>query len=386
MKVLKMYSKVIKKQLYLILMYIFIFTVFLVLFSLSSSNTLPDFEEKKINIAIINHDESSELINGLENFLGAKTNFVTLQDDKFKIEEALLLRLVDCVIEIPNGFEKDYLSGTNPQINKIEAPDTINQVYTDNLIEQYLNSWNIYYKTTSLPNDEISSKVKEDLLKSTKVELLNESSFENNFDTMRYFFNFASYSILSIFISVIGLITILVNQENIKYRILSSPLKLKSFNLQIYLGHVLFSILVVILFILIEFIMFTNEFLTINSFLIILNLAINIFVATSISFLVGTAIKNRHSLPFISTTITLGLCFISGGFVDQSLLSDSILTIASFNPVYWYVKANNLIMSTNYFTADNLQPIISAMIIQLFFMIAIISVSLVISKYKSVKN
>jgi len=44
-----------------------------------------------------------------------------------------------------------------------------------------------------------------------------------------------------------------------------------------------------------------------------------------------------------ANVFSLGSCFISGVFVPQDLMSNTVLKIASFTPNYWFVKANNSI-------------------------------------------
>jgi hypothetical protein len=63
----------------------------------------------------------------------------------------------------------------------------------------------------------------------------------------------------------------------------------------------------------------------------------------------------------IGTTMTLS--FISGVFVPQQLLGNTVQTIASFTPIYWYVKASNDIHNLIIFSSENLKPILSSMLI-----------------------
>ena len=45
----------------------------------------------------------------------------------------------------------------------------------------------------------------------------------------------------------------------------------------------------------------------------------------------------------ISQIFGLGMAFISGCFMPQSMLGNGILTVAKFLPAYWYVKANDIL-------------------------------------------
>jgi len=77
------------------------------------------------------------------------------------------------------------------------------------------------------------------------------------------------------------------------------------------------------------------------------------------------------------------MSFISGVFVPQELLGSHVLKIASFTPVYWYVRANNTIAGLNAFTPDTLKPVINDFLIIIGFGTAFFSVSLALRKQKT---
>ncbi len=104
----------------------------------------------------------------------------------------------------------------------------------------------------------------------------------------------------------------------------------------------------------------------------------------SLSFLATLIIKNKNAQSGVSNVLSLGLCFISGVFVPQSLLSSGVLTIASFMPTYWFIKANNEIGLLTNFTIENLSSILTAMLIQIGFAVALVSIALVIIKKRPV--
>ena len=88
-------------------------------------------------------------------------------------------------------------------------------------------------------------------------------------------------------------------------------------------------------------VLFGKEFLT--SPLIgyyILNTALMLGIALSLSYLVGIFVKNSNMLNGISNLLSLGMCFLCGTFVPMSIMNKSVLKIAQFLPVYWYESIN----------------------------------------------
>ena len=87
-----------------------------------------------------------------------------------------------------------------------------------------------------------------------------------------------------------------------------------------------------------------------------------------------------------ANVISLGCCFISGVFVPQEYLGDTVLSIAKFNPTYWYVKANDEISVLVNYNKENLMPIFISMLIVFGFAIAIYALTLVIIKQKRLSS
>ena len=57
-------------------------------------------------------------------------------------------------------------------------------------------------------------------------------------------------------------------------------------------------------------------------------------VATAIGFAVGSFVKSRSAQAGAVNVIALGMSFLSGVFVPQSIMSQSVLAVARFLPAY----------------------------------------------------
>jgi ABC-2 type transport system permease protein len=113
-----------------------------------------------------------------------------------------------------------------------------------------------------------------------------------------------------------------------------------------------------------------------------LNLIVFSFCALGISYLAAMLVKSKQANEALSVILPLGLSFISGAFVPQFLLGDSVLHFSSFAPVYWFVRANDTIASLTVHNFTNIKPILSYMAIQIGFAVTFFTLSLVISKSK----
>jgi ABC-2 type transport system permease protein len=101
-----------------------------------------------------------------------------------------------------------------------------------------------------------------------------------------------------------------------------------------------------------------------------------------VAFLAGKFIKSPVVQAAVTNVVSLGICFLSGVFMDQYLLGETVLKIASFSPGFWYIKAVNWIKELTSFSFENLRPVFEYMLIQLAFAAACIIVALVASKQR----
>ena len=115
----------------------------------------------------------------------------------------------------------------------------------------------------------------------------------------------------------------------------------------------------------------------------ILNAFCIMAVALAITFLVSKLTTNTQVISLMANVIGLGMAFMCGVFVPLGFLSDTVIKIAHFLPVYWNVRAVEAIDS---FGADKIGEIFSYMGIQLLFAAAIICVGMLVARSKRVSR
>ncbi|HEX2926670.1 MAG TPA: ABC transporter permease [Ruminiclostridium sp.] len=388
MKVFNTCFKIVKKQAPQLSIYIVIFLALAILFSATgSTNKIGDFVQSKTRVGIINHDEDSVLINGLKDYLGRYSEFVTVPDDTEKIQDALFYRDMEYLITIPKGFTNDFLNGRDVTIGKTEVAGSTSGIYTGILVNKYLSTARLYINSSAKTDQKVLIRdIAKDLQYDTKVDMKKTSSGDSNNNPVRFYYNYLSYILICILLYGVSSIMMVFNDTNIKRRNLCAPIKNISINLQILFGNLAFSVFCWGLITVCGFILYRGKMATVGSAYMILNSFVFMITALSISFFVGLMIKGRNAQAAAANILSLGLSFISGAFVPQELLSKGVLAIANFTPTYWYIKANNAIEGLTKFSLNNLMPIFRYMLIELGFAVAIVSVALVISKRKQLRG
>ncbi len=384
MQVFKVYFLVIKKNLPQIFIYLGIFILLAVMLSsLNKASPVDSFSQTKLKIAVFNYDISLDRFQGFKQYLAKNAEIVEIPDETEAIQDALFFRNVDYIVKIPADFwvrlHSFGLAGPI-KIEKISVPGSTTAIYMDMLINKYFNTVRTYIKfSPSLPYAEIEKKVGADLSVVTPVTLKSFNTYSGNTQSPVYYFNYLAYSLFAILILGISAFMIVFKNVDLKRRNLCAPITLKSMNAQILLGNVVFSFSVFILLIGFSFVLYGQDMLNLNGLFFCANAFSFTLAALSISFLISN-LANASSISAVNNVVTLGTCFLSGVFVPQQFLGDGVLTIASFTPTFWFVKANNTIGTIVQFTQETSMQLGGYMLVQIGFAVGVLAVTFFIIK------
>lgn len=388
MQVFNVYFKIIKANIKQMSIYLIIFLAIAIIFAISSTpKNEESFSQFKTNTAFINLDQNTVLTKGFENYLSRYVNFVKIENNQEKLQDALFFRNVEYIVTIPKNFTKDFLQGKPVKVEKIIVPNSRTGMYVDMAINKYFNAARVYVNNIpGITEENLIKKVSKDTSIEIQVNLktYGDKKEDNNFAVS--YFNFLAYSLLAMLILGVSANLMIFNSKNIRRRNLCSPMKDRTYNTQLILANLAFGFVCFGILALFAFILFRKDMISYNGILLCINALVFTIATLSISYFIGLLVKNSSAQSAIANVLSLGLCFLSGVFVPQELLSTKILSIASFNPVYWYVKANNLIGTLSNFSYNNLSTVFIYMLIELGFAAAIFSVALVTNKQKRLTN
>ncbi len=388
MTVFKTYFKIIKKQSIQLSIYLVIFLGLSIMFSnFGASNDIAKFTESRAKVAFINEDKDSVLIQGFKEYLGKHSTFVDVENSTENLQDALFFREVEYIAKIPAGFTENLMSGKAAAIEKTSVSGSTSGIYTDILINKYLNTAKLYINNQKgITQEEVIKQVAKDLDIETEINMKVIAGKTTDTSTVEYFFNYMPYVLLSIIILGISSIMIVFNDIKLKRRNLCSPVSNLAVNLQILFGNVVFSVVCWALLLIMGLVLYRKLMLNVNTLYFCLNSLVLTITILSMSFLIGILIKSRNAQSGISNVLSLGMSFLSGVFVPQEFLSENVLAIAKFTPTYWYIKANKAIGDLTNFNFENIAPALSYMLIELGFAVALISVTLVVSKRKQLRG
>ena len=382
MSAFKVCLKILQKNLPVISIYFVIFiAISIVMTIMMRPAETGEFGRTKIDIAFFAGEETP-LVAGLREALSVQVNFVPLEDETEKLQEALFYRKVQYILRVPDGFTASFLRGEQvPLLQRTSAPDSASAIYIDLRIDRYLEILRLY--TSTLPDLELRKQVAfalDDLTIETQVALAAPETEAGTQGRLNLYFNFLAYTL--IFAVVLGASSVFLtfNGFELRRRNLCSPLAARAISLQCYLACAAFALAGWLLLVLISLIFGFREISGLATWFYILNSLVFTVCAAGLAFLIGNLAKNREVVDAVANIVALGSSFIGGVFVPQELLGENVLKIASFTPTYWYVRANNAIAALANFNLQTLAGYFAALAVQAGFALAFVIAALVVVK------
>ena len=372
MQVFKAYVKIIRKNAGQLLIYVGIVIVLAVMMNqFNAQKPQTGFTDTKIQLAFFNDDSQAEtgVADGLKEYLQKYANFVDVADDPDKIRDALFFGEISYAIRIPAGFADSFASDGQLRISQQSAPDSTTSAYMNMLVNKYLNTARLYRQ--GLPTasaEEITSLTLANLKQEIPVDMAATESRVGSYANVVYFYNYLAYALLAMLF--LGITTCMLTFSNLdlKRRNLCSPLTLRSLNLQMIAGGLLFSLFSWGSLIAVSFAIYGRTLLTEAGLFLILNSFVYMLAGLGLSYLVGNLLKSRNAQAAVANVLVLGMSFISGVFVPQAILGKAVLSIARFTPAYWFVKANIAIGAQSDFSGRGMQDIYVSMLVQMIFL------------------
>lgn len=387
MQVLGLYFKIVKTQKKTILLYSGIFLAVFTLFATfkNTDATSGMYQTVKANIAVTDYD-NSPLSESFLDYLSTKATFYATGSSKEEMNEALYYGMVDYTIEIPKGFEASFLKGEEHLLQTQSRATNINANAMDLYIDSYLNAMYTYHATTSQSVKELHERVMQQLVDQLDIQMSVEETYTARFEFRDSYYNYFSYVIMALMISVIGTTMLSIFRNDVYKRNLISPLNNSNMNVQLLLANILLASTLWSVFFLVSLVYTSDIMFSYSGFLHMINSYLFTIVCASLSYLISCfLIDKAHAHDTLNGTgniISLGSAFLCGAFVPQSMLSSSILAFSKFLPSYWYVRANNLMATGLDLRTFESKEVWVCLGIQVLFVLAFFMIALAIARNK----
>ncbi len=346
MKVFKLFFKIARAKAGIIILYIGIFLA--ICFPLvHSSKDKMDFEEASITVCVIDEDQT-EASRALVDAIAQRNRLADLPNDKQKIMDAMFYEVVDDTVVIKKGFEARLQEPSGDDEEPLFTQYKMRDTYQTAMVEQYLNNYIRFVKVYTAEGDtlaEACEKAGAELAKEAEVEIVTppgqEAPDQNYTDNFALYFRFLPYLFIAIMVNVLSTILTSLNRKDQKMRIECSSVKMSSYMSQIFLGSGVFIALIWGIFMVSGMIVYGGVYQGLHCALAVLNAFIFAVIAALIAILISSFNPNGTVVNMIAQILGLGMAFICGAFVPQTMLGDGVNMVARIFPVYWFEKAND---------------------------------------------
>lgn len=383
MTVFKGCMLLIKRNMGQLLMYFGIFIAIACLMNqVNHDDDTKKYSATENEISIVDLDKS-ELSEELIAYLSKKHNVTIEKDDKSKLSEELYYGKKDAILRIEKGFSKKAVDGRTA-IGLTQRPGSYAGMYLKQQINQFTEDVMMYHRL-GYSIQESSKKVAKQ--PKAKVELEDLNGNGGKAPVYSYFFMYFPYLFISALGIALGKVLVSFRKENVRVRMMSSPVSLMQQNAGTILAFIVVGTLLYGVCFLIAAAMYGGSMLAASNFpYYFLNGYIMLLAALEMAYIMGLIAKKENVLDMIITPISLGLCFLCGVFVPMSVLSAPIRRIASFFPVYWYEKVNGILQEYADISGAIGRQLWRGIGIQCMFLVALAGVAMAVAKYQQQKR
>ncbi len=376
MQVFKLFMKVLKKNLPSAMIYIVVFVIISIAMT-KSADADKTFKDTKMKITVFDEDNTPES-EALKDFIGSKHKLVELENDRDKIMQQLYFDTVNYVLIINDGFSEKLASGeTEGLFSTYHMHTSYSVILMEQTLDSYVSSVRAYI--TSGHDASEASQLAADVL-SQKVDVKMAKYSENadfSSSTTNYFL-YLVYIVISVIITALCPVILTMNKKELRYRTNCSCIKTSSYSMQVIAGSLLFVFGGWLIFMAVGIILNGGMF-TGRAWYAVLNSFIFTAVIGAVALLVCEFSPSDMVVKLLNQVIGLGMCFTSGVFIPQSLLSDKVITAARFLPAFWYVKVNNMLSGADAYDGKD---VAQCMLIEAGFAVTFLLAALVVHRVK----
>ena len=347
MQVFKLFFKVTRSKIGIGILYTAIF--FAICFPMvNASEEKVDFEDTSLSLYVRDEDQT-EASKALVAELEKKHHITKRQLNNQELMDAMYYSLIDYSLVIPKGYAK-LLGSTDKNDLKKELFEEfhLRDGYATAMMNVYLQEYIRNTRMSVAMGDDLMTAVKKSAdREQVNIEVVQdpeEEMYDENFTTkFAWFFRLLMYILIAVIMSMLGPILITMNGEEQRKRIQCSRTSVSSYVTQVFMGSAVLIVVVWAIFLAGGAVLYGGMYTGTNSWLAVLNSFIFALFVAMFTIFISTFKPSDVVMSMVAQVMGLGMAFLCGGFMSQSMLGEGVRTVTQFLPGYWYERANDLL-------------------------------------------
>lgn len=394
--VFRAYLKLIPSHIGSVIMYMVIFCVMVNMVVAgtdgisSGSGSIDGFS----SIVAVNDLDNSEESRALAEYLEKSDNIKLAEidfDRENAVQDSIYNRKAEYVLTINKGFAENLKSGNFENILSSEViQGSSSEMFVGNEINSYMAAVKLYL-TGGYDSLSACREAADALEKGIKITNYQQEQGWNDENKAAYlFYNFVPYVMIMIVLAILVPTFSTFFNDEMRSRSLCSPTAPAAYTAQVLGGAFVISLGIFASLTVTGLIVTKGCLFNDMSGWSLLQMFVFMLFVLALSGLVGVLCsgskKNANYVTsIVSNILGLGMSFMCGVFVKQSLLGESILNAGKLLPVYWYVRGNNMIMGGDGEVFDQ-KEVIVCILVQLLFAAAVFSAAMLAAVLKKGKR
>ena len=341
MQVFNAFLKVLRSKFGAAIIYIVLFFLVGILMTKTGSDESV-WEKAKMKLVIEDLDDTPES-RALAEYISKDNTVMPAFADEDDLTDAMYYTTVDYAVTIPKGYAERLAAGDTEGIfecRHIHA--SYAQANIQMQLEKFVNTV-AAYRALGKSSQEASQAAIEALSKEANVELLQkEDKPKGENSELLIFFQYMPYILLSVIMNTLCPAMIAMNRRDFRYRTDCSGISPHSYTMQIFGASALYVGAIWVVFMLAGGIINSTMY-TGRLWLAVLNALLFALFAAVLAIFVSEFSPSDNVVSILTQVATLGMCFLCGVFIDQSLLGSGVLSAAKFLPAYWYIRVISML-------------------------------------------
>lgn len=347
MQVFKLFFKVARSKLWIGILYTAIF--FAICFPMvNASEQKVNFEDTSLSL-YVRDDDQTEASRALVSALAEKHRITEEPMDQQKLMDAMYYSMIDYSLVIKKGYAENLGSiGSEALKQDLLEEFHLRDSYAAAMMNVYLNEYIRNTRVAVAMGDDLMTAVRKSAERAViDVEIVQDPKdevYDKNFTPkFAWFFRLLMYIMVAVIMSMLGPILLSLNREDQRKRIECSPLKPSTYVTQVFLGSAILVAIIWLIFVLGGAALYGGMYTGTNSWMAVLNSLIFALFVAMFTIFVSTFQPSSTVMSMIAQALGLGMAFLCGGFVPQTMLGEGVRTVAKVLPGFWYERANDIL-------------------------------------------
>ena len=346
----KAFLKVLRKNIWVIMLYTVILLV-CVIGNSQNSKSMVSFTATRPNVTIYDHDKSP-LSERMEKYFSERADIVKL-DSEEALEDALYYSGTDYVINIEEGFGVGISRGEKPEMS-VKSVGNYSSYLSETMLARFLKIAEAY---APAPEEDIVKNLDDILSHETEVQMNSELDLSALSNAKNYY-NFMNYAILAGLVFAVAYSTAAFKREMTRKRLAVSATSYRKINRQLLLCNLALALVLLVFYVALSLLLVGDIMLTMHGLLFIANAAVMSLFGVALAFLLVNLLKNNNAILALVNVVSIGSCFLCGVFVPAEWMPTFVQNLGRILPSFYYVENNQSISELQKFDFDSLKPIL----------------------------